>query len=218
MPSQFIAIKSLTVWLDPALAPREGSPRKAGAAPATRCGLFPTSAGVLLLMLLGALGFDVPAAQGATATKTALAALSDLGWMAGCWGGEAEGLVMEECWTAPGGGILLGMHRDITPSGKAFFEFLRIAAADDTIAYWGSPMGKTPTPFRLKGQGPKRVVFENAGHDYPQRIIYWMEGDGTLHARVEGIERGSERHEEWSWTRSDAPRPAPEASATSKKP
>jgi len=115
---------------------------------------------------------------------------------------------MEECWTAPGGGILLGMHRDITSSGKAFFEFLRIAASGDSVTYWGSPMGKTPTPFRLKTQGPNRVVFENPAHDFPQRILYWLEGDGTLRARVEGVEKGAARQEEWRWRRADIAPPS----------
>lgn len=59
---------------------------------------------------------------------------------------------MEECWTAPGSGILLGMHRDITPSGKAFFEFLRISAADDTVTYAWT---RSDTPSRARDPKPE---------------------------------------------------------------
>ncbi len=30
-----------------------------------------------------------------------------------------------------------------------------------------------------------RVVFENTAHDFPQRIIYWKDGN-DLRARIEG--------------------------------
>lgn len=153
----------------------------------------------LLLLLLGLAPFHGLAR--AAATEEALSALAGLGWMAGCWSGQESGLTMEECWTAPGGGILLGMHRDVSSKGKSFFEFLRIAAAGDSVTYWGSPMGKPPTPFRMTEQAPNRAVFENRAHDFPQRILYWLEGDQTLHARVEGTEKGVARHEEWQWRR-----------------
>lgn len=51
-------------------------------------------------------------------------------------------------------------------------------------------------------QGDKRVVFENAEHDFPQRIIYWMSNDGALHAKIEGKIKGEAASEEWTWRRS----------------
>jgi hypothetical protein len=45
-------------------------------------------------------------------------------------------------------------------------------------------------------------VFENLNHDFPQRIIYWREGESTLHARIEGSIKGKERKEEWHWRKS----------------
>ncbi|HEU4725210.1 MAG TPA: DUF6265 family protein, partial [Candidatus Eisenbacteria bacterium] len=159
-----------------------------------------------------------PGRARAAASEKALASIASLAWMTGCWSGVDQGMTMEECWLAPGGGILVGMHRDITPAGRGYFEFLRIAATGDTVNYWGSPMGKTPVAFRLKEQGPRRVVFENAAHDYPQRIIYWMDGDETLRARSEGTEKGAERGEEWAWKRSESPAPAGSRASESKKP
>jgi hypothetical protein len=128
--------------------------------------------------------------------------LDSLDWMAGCWSGEADGTQMEECWLPPAGGMLLGMHRDVLPGGRSFFEFLRIAAdSAGVITYWASPRGRPPTPFRLSEVAPARVVFANPAHDHPQRILYWLGKDGRLHARVEGEEGGVRRVEEWSWSR-----------------
>jgi hypothetical protein len=64
------------------------------------------------------------------------------------------------------------------------------------------PGGRSPaTPFTLKTMARERVVFENAAHDFPQRIIYWRDGD-TLRARIEGAVDGKSRSMEWRWTRS----------------
>jgi hypothetical protein len=37
------------------------------------------------------------------------------------------------------------------------------------------------------------VVFENAQHDFPQRVAYKLEPDGKLAARIEGTRNGSLR-------------------------
>ncbi len=128
------------------------------------------------------------------------ATLDKLAWMAGAWGGTESGVEMEEHWLAPRGGLLLGLHRDVFPNGRAFFEYLRIEQSADGITYWASPLGRPATPFRLKELGDKRVVFENPEHDWPQRILYWRGDDGALHARVEGDQNGQQRAEEWRWT------------------
>ena len=50
-------------------------------------------------------------------------------------------------------------------------------------------------------EGTKRVVFENRQHDFPQRILYWLDPGGALHARIEGPQGGKTVSEEWVWTR-----------------
>ena len=46
-----------------------------------------------------------------------------------------------------------------------------------------------------------KAVFENPAHDFPQRILYWLDGAGALHARIEGPQDGKAVGEEWVWTR-----------------
>jgi len=129
-------------------------------------------------------------------------AIASLAWLAGSWSGDSGGLAMEEHWTAPSGGVLLGMHRDVKNGRMVSFEFLRIDVAGETITYWASPKSAPPTPFRLKELGPgRRVVFENPEHDFPQRILYWRTDDDALHARVEGPAGTGEKGMEWTWKR-----------------
>jgi len=44
----------------------------------------------------------------------------------------------------------------------------------------------------------QRVVFANAEHDFPRRIIYgWL--TKSLHAKIEGTLGGKAASEEWTW-------------------
>lgn len=122
--------------------------------------------------------------------------IEDLAWMSGHWTSTQDGLVMEEVWTEPGGGVMLGLHRD-AKGAKASFEFLRIAEMNGGIVYLAQPGGKPPTPFTLVELEGKRAVFANPQHDFPKRIIYWLQ-DGKLCARVEG---DGESAEQWCWAK-----------------
>lgn len=121
-------------------------------------------------------------------------------FMAGSWGGTVDGVRMEEHWTSAEANLMVGMHRDIRPDGTVFFEFLRIEKRDGILAYVAQPRGGPATEFALSKLTSRRVVFENRRHDYPQRIIYWRNGD-RLCARVEGPSRGQETSEQWCWER-----------------
>ena len=122
--------------------------------------------------------------------------LDDLAWMSGHWFATIGGVEMEEVWLAPRGGLLVGMHRDISKKHTSF-EFQRIAETKDGIVYLAQPSGQPPTPFRLTESSDHRVVFANPEHDFPKRIIYWLK-NGQLCARVEG---DGDAGEQWCWSR-----------------
>jgi hypothetical protein len=136
-----------------------------------------------------------------TADQPTKPALSDLAWMAGSWSGTtARGIEMEEHWTAPKGNSMIGIHRDVVKGRTALFEFLRIEQQGEQIVYLSMPNGRSPaTAFPLKEVSGTRVVFENPAHDFPQRIIYWMDG-ADLRARIEGTMKGKAAGEEWRWS------------------
>jgi hypothetical protein len=144
-----------------------------------------------LALLAGSRAGAVPPAEGVEA----------LAWMAGAWAGEKDGVAMEEVWTSPRGGALLGLHRDVKGGRLLSWEFLRIQATDAGVVYFASPRSAPPTPFKLVEAGDRRVVFENKAHDYPQRILYWVDAKGALHARIEGPQGGRTVSEEWVWTK-----------------
>lgn len=120
-------------------------------------------------------------------------------WISGWWAGDIDGVRMEEVWTTPANGLMVGMHRDVL-GGKVAFEFLRIEQRDGSLVYKAMPGGRPATDFPLKSATDKKIIFENPKHDFPRRIIYWREGD-KLCARVEGTMQGKEAGEQWCWSR-----------------
>ena len=130
------------------------------------------------------------------------AKVSDLGWLEGRWQGTKGETTTEEHWTSASGGALVGMNKAVRGERVVSFEFLRVVALEDgTLAYVASPGGGPTTTFRLKELGERSVVFEAPEHDFPQRVIYRLDPDGTLHARVEGVVEGKLEALEWAWRR-----------------
>jgi uncharacterized protein DUF6265 len=158
-----------------------------------------TSRVVVAIVFLVLIGFGIHVRAQGTVKD-----LSGLAWMAGNWRGVQGGVEMEEFWQAPKANTMLGLHRDVARGRTVSFEFLRIEATAEAITYWASPRGRPATAFRLIEQKEKRVVFENATHDFPQRVIYWLGDDGALHAKIEGTMNGKPAAEEWTWRRAGA--------------
>ena len=158
--------------------------------------------GGVMLTASMALGGVMPGARAADEADSdpGTSSVAALAWMEGHWTGEAEGVEMEELWLAPKGGLMVGVHRDLPPSGRPFFEFLLLLETPEGVVYRASPAGRPATDFRLTRVEAARAGFENPDPDFPQRIEYWRDGD-HLHARVEGGEGDSQQSAEWSWRR-----------------
>lgn len=116
--------------------------------------------------------------------------LGRLAWLAGCWkatGGEAG---TEERWMPPAGNTMLGMSRTVRQGGTVAHEFMQIRAAEGTLSFIAHPSGQQPAAFELLHLSDDEVVFENARHDFPQRVAYKREGASSLAARIEGLRNG----------------------------
>ena len=116
--------------------------------------------------------------------------IEKLAWMAGSWEMTTEKSRTEEHWTTVDGGTLLGMSRTVAGGKTVFFEYLRVEARPDGIYYVAHPKARPGTDFKLVRCEGEEAVFENAEHDFPQRIIYRKKPDGSLHARIEGPREG----------------------------
>ena len=132
------------------------------------------------------------------------ASVEDLAWLAGCWASDGGEAGSGEQWTVPAGRTLLGVSRTVQNSRTVAHEFLQIRETEaGEIAYIAQPSGQTEATFLMVRLAEREVVFENPDHDFPQRIIYHLDDEANLAARIEGEVEGEVRTVDFSMTRVD---------------
>lgn len=128
--------------------------------------------------------------------------IDDLGWLAGCWASEGGEEGSGEQWMEPAGGTMFGVSRTIQKGKTAFHEFMILREVQDGgLELVAFPLGQSETAFAMIALGKDKVTFENPHNDFPQRILYWLEEDGDLSARIEGEQGGETRGVDFAMTR-----------------
>ena len=137
----------------------------------------------LLLPLVIALLSVAAHAQAPAAKPT----LQDFAWLAGHWRIEQDNRVIDEHWMAPEAGLMMGMARNVQGGEVREYEFTLLRQeANGDILYVASPSKQTETSFKLTSLRNGEAVFENPGHDFPKKIVYARQADGSLLAAIEG--------------------------------
>ena len=131
------------------------------------------------------------------------ARLEQLAFMAGSWGGPSGSAEVEEVWLSPKGGLMLGLGRTVKDGKAVDWEFMRIEQQGATLVYLASPGGKPATPFPLATLDATSAAFESS-LEFPRRVSYRKNPDGTLTARIEGTRNGQPAAREWTWKRLEA--------------
>jgi hypothetical protein len=131
---------------------------------------------------------------------------ASVAWLAGCWAQQGREAGSVEQWTAPAGGLMLGMARIIKNGRVVEFEFMQMRAdADGKLNYIAQPQGRPPTTFKLLSEGEAEAVFENPAHDFPQRVSYRRTAPDRLVARIEGEMNGKARGIDFAMQRAACP-------------
>jgi len=118
--------------------------------------------------------------------------IGDLNGMAGCWEhkDDSKKLLVSEQWMSPAGTSILGMGRTVKNGKTTGWEFMRIEQREDGLYFVSRPKeNKEDTAFKLISSTLNEVVFENKEHDFPQRIIYKLQG-AKVTGRIEGNNNG----------------------------
>jgi hypothetical protein len=108
-------------------------------------------------------------------TKPIDAAADDVSWMAGRWVGEHDGDRIEEWWSEPHAGMMLGMfrwHRDGEPR---FYELMSMEPNEARVV------------FRIKHFAPGLVGWEEKEEAVTFDLVQLTAGEATF------LKRGEER-------------------------
>jgi len=122
--------------------------------------------------------------------------LADLAWLTGCWEGRQGEAIIEEVWSKPSGGTMLGFGRTVKGGKTTTFEFMQIRETNGTLTYMPQPEGGTRVDFPLKDSFAGKMTFENPEHDFPQRVSYEPQGRLLL-AAIEGTYKGKAERQEF---------------------
>jgi hypothetical protein len=119
--------------------------------------------------------------------------LDQLEWMLGVWQMETPKVKVEETWRKLGDRTFEG--DSVTRSkvdGKILArESIILAEMGGEIFYIARPsQNPYPVGFRLVRLQAGAAAFENPQHDFPQKITYSRNQDGSLDASVEGLQNG----------------------------
>jgi len=131
----------------------------------------------LLLAMAGAMASGAP--------------IDKLSWLAGCWASVHGEPGSGEQWMSAAGGSMLGTARTIRNGKTVGWEFVVIREVEPgKLAYIAKPHNQAEASFPAIKVEEGEAVFENLSHDFPQRIIYKLNGD-KIDARIEGMSKGT---------------------------
>ena len=151
------------------------------------------------------IAISVALALAATYPAKPPARLESLRWMTGCWEQKGARATVEEHWTRPAGGAMLGLGRTIrhnaTGDTTTSYEFTRIIERNGKLVFVAQPSGQTPADFTEESLTDSSVTFANPAHDYPQSVSYARRGSDSLYARTDGNISGKNRRIEFSYAR-----------------
>ena len=136
---------------------------------------------------------------------SAATGIDSAAWLQGCWEMTSGARVVEEQWTRPRGGTMLGVGRTIRDGRLLEHEFIVLSEKDGSLAYEAHPSGQSAAVFMLREAGDGHVLFANDAHDFPQRIGYRADGVDRLVAWVEGTMNGQARRIDFTYQRVACP-------------
>ena len=137
------------------------------------------------------------------------AGLEKVEWLTGCWEMASGGRTVEEHWLPPRGGTMINVGRTVREGKTIEHELVIIRTQDGRLAYEAHPSGQAPAVFLARELTDSLVVFENPGHDFPQRVAYERRGSDSTLAWIEGTSEGKTRRIEFPYRRVACAGPPP---------
>lgn len=120
--------------------------------------------------------------------------LDRIAWLSGFWKMTAPEGTMTESWSRSNDSSYLGIGKYMDTAGNVLTtEEIQIVLRKDELWYIptvSNQNGGQPVAFKEASFADTMVVFENKGHDFPQRIVYVKKTDNNVLAYIEGEVNG----------------------------
>jgi Domain of unknown function (DUF6265) len=105
---------------------------------------------------------------------------------------------------SPRAGNMIGIGRTMRGNMLVEYEFVVVRERGERFVYLAHPSGQPSAEFVSITATPNEVVFENAQHDFPQRVGYQRQG-ADLAAWIEGSKDGQTRRIDFHYRRAACP-------------
>ncbi|MBA4303647.1 MAG: hypothetical protein C0424_05425 [Sphingobacteriaceae bacterium] len=142
--------------------------------------------GLLFMAACGSEGEKDTALKGEAAETTAASSqVYDFGILAGQWTKKGQYAIVAESWQARDNGYWQGAVYRIEAGDSTLLEALQLEPrGDSSYAYVARVIGQNDEksiPYLLSTYLRDSLFeFQNAGHDFPQRIVYRLPDTNTL--------------------------------------
>src|SRR5687767_3242907 len=113
-------------------------------------------------------------------SATQSGSISELQWLVGCWERVRPNGRIVESWSAPSNGVMAGVSTSIRDTTRRVSERIRLFYRGDTLIYEASPARQPMNEFKSTKISADELVFEDRGHDFPQKVVYRRIGADSL--------------------------------------
>lgn len=121
-------------------------------------------------------------------------------WLEGRWEGFEGDMKTFEEWGAIKNNAIEGIGGVTADGDTMFSEIIKIEIIDNEFYYVAAvPGNPAPVSFKLIKYENNSSTFQNLENDYPQRVIYTKNADGSLYARIEGRKTGGDSKQEFNF-------------------
>jgi hypothetical protein len=124
--------------------------------------------------------------------------LKKANWFIGNWENFSKEATFKEIWKTKNDSSFVGESYVIVEKDTVFYEKIDLFQSNDSLFYKVSVKDQNkekPVSFYLTKSNENEVTFENAKHDFPNKIVYTKITNDSLVAVIYGKKDGKEMSE-----------------------
>jgi Domain of unknown function (DUF6265) len=124
--------------------------------------------------------------------------------LAGTWKMETAKGILYESWEKLNDSTLKSRSYKVMDKDTVWLEQVKLVKREGKISYIPVVQRQNnnePVAFVLKKIENNIYIFENAAHDFPQRIIYTLPQNNLLHAWIEGEVNGQVKRIDYRYSK-----------------